>query len=207
MYCTVDAEGWIPITTIFPSAKPVHVRRLLIYSSGTVIARLDLLQPHLLGQRVHHVEPLVVRHLRLLRGQGRVPELRNGPRVRRGKSASEYASVNVAFRMGPATVPTRARAHGEEDRARGRRRTWRAASTRAGHSRRGRKPRRKSALNSASRSSTETSWKRRGKLLDVQPFAWHARRLCVMRRTMVVEKDERKARALLKVIRCKELWA
>ena len=42
----------------------------------------------------------------------------------------------------------------------------------------------KSGLKSASRRASFTLLNLRGKLFVVQPFAWQARRLCVIRRTM-----------------------
>ena len=66
-----------------------------------------------------------------------------------------------------------------------------AASTRAAHSILGRKPRRKSGLNSASCSSIWTSLNAKGKLLEVQFFTWHARRLWVIKRTMKAETKDK----------------
>lgn len=59
-----------------------------------------------------------------------------------------------------------------------------AASTNAFHSILGMKPFKNSGLNSASRNSIWTSLNSRGKLLEVQPFTWHASRLWVIRRTI-----------------------
>lgn len=63
-------------------------------------------------------------------------------------------------------------------------RTSFAASTNAFHSTFGRNPLTKSALNSASRTSTVTSCSFRGKLFVLQPLAWHASKLCVISRTI-----------------------
>lgn len=66
-----------------------------------------------------------------------------------------------------------------------------AVSTSAFHSSLGKKPFKKSALNSASRISTLTSLNCSGKLFVLQFFAWQARTLCVIRRTMMaVEKKK-----------------
>lgn len=64
-------------------------------------------------------------------------------------------------------------------------------------------PRKKSGLNSASRSSTCTSLNWSGKLFEVQPFAWQASRLCVMSRTIVCSSSaqERRGRAELEEVR------
>ncbi|KAI0002531.1 hypothetical protein BJV74DRAFT_605415 [Russula compacta] len=53
----------------------------------------------------------------------------------------------------------------------------------------GRKPRRKSGLKSASRRASLTLVSFRGKLFVVQPLAWHARRLWVIRRTMAAQQQ------------------
>lgn len=65
-----------------------------------------------------------------------------------------------------------------------------AASTKAPHSIFGMNPLKKSALNSAERNSIWASFIWSGKLLDVHPFAWQARRLWVMRRTIVMVDGE-----------------
>jgi hypothetical protein len=72
--------------------------------------------------------------------------------------------------------------------------TSREAWMSAFHSILGRKPRRKSGLKSASRRASFTSESLRGKLLVVQPLAWHARRLWVMSRTMAAGREEKKAK-------------
>jgi hypothetical protein len=67
-------------------------------------------------------------------------------------------------------------------------RTSFAEPTSAFQSKRERNPRRKSALNSASRTATDASRKRRGKLAGeaTHDLAWQASRLCVMSRTIVL---------------------
>jgi hypothetical protein len=61
----------------------------------------------------------------------------------------------------------------------------------ASHSILGRKPRRKSGLKSASLRASFTLESLSGKLLVVQPLAWHARRLWVMSRTMTARREGR----------------
>ena len=102
-------------------------------------------------------QKIIIEHLWLLQRQRRVTHLTKKKLIRRRRGS--YTGIQT--------------------------RTSRAAPTNAGQSILGKKPLRKSGLNSASLSSIRTSLNSNGKLSDVQPLAWHARRLCVIRRTIV----------------------
>ena len=80
-------------------------------------------------------------------------------------------------------------------------RTSLAAPTNAPHSIFGKKPLKKSGLNSASRSSIWTSLNINGKLLDVQFLTWQASRLWVIKRTML-DDDWGKTRQEGRLNRC-----
>lgn len=79
-------------------------------------------------------------------------------------------------------------------------RTCFAAFTNAVHSNRDSIFRMKSGLNSASCSSTWTSWNTSGKLFVVHPLTWHASKLWVISRTMVavnIASDEKVCKIVL----------